>query len=98
MKPRQRLTTPSGTPLVWLLAITYKRRKGKPREYIAVCNGGVLHILFFHQQLYKSMKVPGSWIDFKLHKPSEFKKLAPTLYAEWIRKLKTPVPAPERAA
>lgn len=66
--------------LVWLLAITHKRRKGKPREYIAACSGGALQLLFFHQHLYQTMNVPGSWIDFKLHTLPECRKLAPYLY------------------
>ena len=77
-----------GKLFVWLLAITWKRRKGKPREYIAVCTGGVLHILSYHQHLYQSLNVPGSWIDFKLHTFSEFKKLAPRLYADFKKKAK----------
>lgn len=67
--------------MYWLLAITWKRRKGKPREYIALTTGGVLQVLCLHKSLAKSYNVPESWVDFKLYCTArEVKKLAPGLY------------------
>lgn len=79
--------------MYWLLCITWKRRKGQPREPIALCTGGALQMLFLHQALAKRLKVPESWIDFKLYTTAkEVRKLAPYLYGEFL-KHKSEVPA-----
>ena len=73
--------------MYWVLTITWKRRKDKPSEPIAMCSGGVLHILFFHKELAKQLKIPESWIDFKLYtRLIEVKRVAPQLYKEWAQK------------
>jgi hypothetical protein len=71
-----------GKSLLWLLEITWKRRKGRPREYVGICSGGALHVLAFHQHIYRSLKVPGSWVDFKLRTIAECRQLAPKLCAD----------------
>ena len=91
---KTRLRSKTNRPLVWLLEVTWKRRKGQPREYIGVCNGGVVHVLLFHKSIADELKVPQSWINFKLHTLAEFKKLASRLYEQYAAK---PSPADKGA-
>jgi hypothetical protein len=73
------------TKMYWLLAITWKRRKGQPREYIAICTGGPIPMLLLHQELAKQNKVPESWIDFHLYATAkEVRRAAPKLYQEFL--------------
>lgn len=77
MSEKKGLRTPSGKRLIWLLKITWKRRKGKPTEYIGGTTGGVLQVLMLHKHVCKQLKVPESWMEFKLHGFREARKLAP---------------------
>lgn len=71
--------------MYWLLTVTWKRRKGKPSEVIGLTTGGALHMLFVSKALAERLKVPQSWVDFKLYKTrKEVKKLAPVLYQQLL--------------
>lgn len=71
--------------MYWLLTVTWKRRKGQPSEVIALSTGGGLHVLLLQKELAKRLKVPESWIDFKLYTTRrDVKKLAPVLYQQLL--------------
>lgn len=73
--------------MYWLLTITWKLRKGKPSEVIALTTGGILQLLLLHKHLANSMKVPESWIEFKLYKTAkEVRRLAPSLYRDLLER------------
>lgn len=57
--------------LIWVIEVTRKRRKGAPREAVAVTTGGMLQALLLADRVAGQLKVPPSWVKPVLYRRCE---------------------------
>lgn len=51
-----------GNRLLWVIEVTWKRRKDTPVEAVAITTGRMLQAICLSEEVAKRLKVPGSWV------------------------------------
>ena len=68
------MTTLAEQGLLWVIEVTWKRRKSRPVEAIAITTGGTLQALLLADETAKRLKIPQAWVQPVLYRRFEKKQ------------------------